>query len=557
MKKIIFLFFSCLFLQDIWAQKLRKEQFQNPPQSARPRVWWHWMNGNITKEGIKADLDWMKSIGLGGVQHFDANLGTPQIVAAESMTTGFDAFGFDPERLKRTADLEMASGVNRFVIHTSVHQPFVDSHKPGLSLGTVGQWFTRNETWAKEAKVWVDYLSRSSYLLQQGRNVADLLYLYGENQNITWLTKDKLPTIPQGYEFDFVNASALKEAIQVKEEKLFSKNGNAYQILVLDSTAKAMTLSTLQRVETLLNKGAKVTGTIPEYSPSLSDNIHEFELIRQRVMLHANFLKGDLKKILSQMKVSPDVESDDLSLRFRHRTHNQQEIFWVSHRSDTPMKVKLQLRVSGKIPQLWNPVTGEIQQLTFSIQGGKTYLTLDMTSWDAQFIIFDQPTSLKTLTLKELKPQKVLTINSEWSLELGTQKITLDSLYSWTERKENDLKYFSGRGIYETTFDLNSVNPKNNYWIDLGQVHEIAEVFLNGKSQGIVWKKPYLVTLNGLKSGGNHLKIAVTNLWVNRLIGDAGLPDAQKSTFTLFPFYQSSDSLLSSGLLSEVSIWKK
>src|SRR5882757_5472529 len=57
-----------------------KKGFQNPPNSARPRVWWHWMNGNITKEGIKLDLEWMKNVGLGGFQNFDAALGTPQVV---------------------------------------------------------------------------------------------------------------------------------------------------------------------------------------------------------------------------------------------------------------------------------------------------------------------------------------------------------------------------------------------------------------------------------------------------------------------------------------------
>jgi hypothetical protein len=54
--------------------------FQSPPDSAKPRVWWHWMSGNITKEGIKADLEWMKRAGIGGFQNFDAGLNTPQVV---------------------------------------------------------------------------------------------------------------------------------------------------------------------------------------------------------------------------------------------------------------------------------------------------------------------------------------------------------------------------------------------------------------------------------------------------------------------------------------------
>jgi len=57
-----------------------QRDFLNPPAGARPRVWWHWMNGNITKEGIKLDLEWMKRVGIGGLQNFDAALATPKVV---------------------------------------------------------------------------------------------------------------------------------------------------------------------------------------------------------------------------------------------------------------------------------------------------------------------------------------------------------------------------------------------------------------------------------------------------------------------------------------------
>src|SRR5512139_873011 len=55
--------------------------FQDPPAIAKPRVWWHWMSGNVTKAGIKADLEWMRRAGIAGFQNFDAGLETPQIVA--------------------------------------------------------------------------------------------------------------------------------------------------------------------------------------------------------------------------------------------------------------------------------------------------------------------------------------------------------------------------------------------------------------------------------------------------------------------------------------------
>ena len=78
-----------------------KDGFASPPDSARPRVWWHWMNGNVTRDGIAKDLAWMKRVGIGGVQNFDANLATPQIVDKRLvyMTPEWkDAFRFAVQR---------------------------------------------------------------------------------------------------------------------------------------------------------------------------------------------------------------------------------------------------------------------------------------------------------------------------------------------------------------------------------------------------------------------------------------------------------------------------
>src|SRR5207249_4824607 len=130
------------------------------------------------------------------------------LVAAESMTAFGNTFAFSPETLKPYADRELAMGLNRFVIHTSVHQPD-ERLGPGATLGPFGQWFTRHETWAQQAKPWVTYLARSDYLLQQGRFVADIAYLYGEDNNITNLFGGAPPPIPVGYNFDYVNADAL------------------------------------------------------------------------------------------------------------------------------------------------------------------------------------------------------------------------------------------------------------------------------------------------------------------------------------------------------------
>ena len=101
--------------------------------------------------------------------------------------------------------------------------------------------------------------------------------------------------------------------------------------------------------------------------------------------------------------------------------------------------------------------------------------------------------------------------------------------------------------------------PKGTgYQIDLDEVKNIAEVIINGKNLGTVWKKPFIVNITeGLKVGDNTIEIKVTNLWVNRLIGDAQPDVKQKITFTTMPFYQANSPLLPSGLMGEVKILMK
>ena len=57
-----------------------KDGFSSPPSHVRPQIWWHWMNGNITKDGIRKDIEWFNRIGLGGFHVFDASFSSPQVV---------------------------------------------------------------------------------------------------------------------------------------------------------------------------------------------------------------------------------------------------------------------------------------------------------------------------------------------------------------------------------------------------------------------------------------------------------------------------------------------
>ncbi len=516
-----------------------------------------WTPGSLTggsDEEVRSQGDIRESASV-------ANIYGQNIVAAESMTSIQKAFSFHPEKLKRTADLEMASGLNRFVIHTSVHQP-LDDKKPGFSLGPFGQYFTRQETWAETGgKAWMEYLGRSSHLLQQGKNVADILYYYGENQNITLITREKLPNIPAGYEFDFVNSNALINAIEVKNGKLVARcrdatcNVSTYEILVLDETAKNMTLPVLKKLQALVKGGAKVTGTKPEQSPSLGDNQAEFQSIVNDIWNNPNVIKTSTANALKDLKVSEDVVISNSSAKilYRHRQSIEQDIYWLNNRSDKENSAEVSFRISGKLPELWNAISGKTEKISYQIKDGRTIIPLKFDAWDAYFIVFKENTSIQSFTKPAKKETQLTQISSPWKVSFNDKNATLDKLSSWTENTDVDIKYFSGTANYENTFNVSS-KGKGTYLIDLGEVKNVAEVIVNGKSQGVVWKSPFKINVDNLVVGNNTIQVKVTNLWVNRLIGDAQPGVKVKTTFTTMPFYQANSPLLPSGLLGPVRV---
>ncbi len=494
------------------------------------------------------------------------------LVAAESLTAlGIPdkAWSYSPENLKPTADLELASGLNRFVIHCSVHQP-TDDKIPGLGLGPFGQWFTRHETWAEEAKPWTTYLARSSYLLQQGKFVADVVYYYGEDNNITSLFGRKLPDVPGGYNYDFINPDALINLLSVKDGKLVTPSGMSYHLLVLDSNAIRMSLPVLKKIEKLVKGGATISGVEPQSTPSLSDDPAEFKRIVTEIWHSGNprVLTGKtIEETLNQMDVVPDFAyskpSPDTKLMYVHRTLPGKEIYWVNNRKDSVEDLTATFRVSGKVPQIWFAETGKTESLSYNIADGVTKVKLHMEPNDALFIVFKDKATKTSVELPPVKVNELATIDGSWKVDFQKGRgapvsATFDKLTSFTENADAGIKYFSGTATYTKTFTADKAwfTKDGELWLNLGDVKNLAEVMLNGKSLGILWKYPFGVNISrALKPGTNTLVAKVTNLWVNRLIGDVQPGVTNKITYTTMPFYQANSKLLPSGLLGPVTIF--
>jgi hypothetical protein len=500
-----------------------------------------------------------------------AHLYGQNLVAAESLTAlgvGGSAWAYCPGNLKPSADLELANGLNRFVIHCSPHQP-VDDKIPGLGLGPFGQWYTRHETWAGQAKAWNDYLARSSYLLQQGRFVADILYYYGEDNNITNLFGKKPPAIPEGYNYDFINTDALMHVLSVKDGKLITPGGMSYRMLVLDSSAVKLTLPALRKLSELVKAGAAITGIKPMATPALADDPNEFNKLVNEIWASSNSkvtTAKPFKEVLTSLNILPDFEytkpQGNTQLLYVHRKLKNGDLYWVNNRNDRNEAVEAVFRVSGKQPQIWHPETGLIEPASYKIENGRTRVWLNLAPNDALFVVFRSPATKTEVTLAAKTEKELTTVAGPWKVLFqpnrgAPARAVFDTLASYTANSDAGIKYFSGTAAYTQQIDwqAGALEKGAQLWLDLGDVKNLAEVAVNGRSLGIVWKKPFRVNVtNVLKAGENRLEIKVTNLWVNRLIGDAQPGVTNRITYTTLPFYNAGSPLQPSGLLGPVKI---
>jgi hypothetical protein len=460
------------------------------------------------------------------------------------------------------------------VIHCSVHQPLIGK-APGLGLGPFGQWFNRNETWAQDAAPWVSYLARTSYMLQQGHFGADLLYYYGEDSNVTAIFSDKSPDVPHGYGYDFLNADALLHMLNVKDGMITTGSGMSYRVLALDPYASHMSLPVIRKLRELVNDGGIVVGSKPMSTPSLADDEKEFQSIADELWgsgtgEHAVgkgrvYAGQTLTEAFAALKLAPDLDyskpESDTSLLFVHRKLDDGDVYYVDNRNDRDEQVDVTFRVDGKQPELWHADTGAIEPASYTISNGTTKVPLHLEPWGTVFVVFRKAATGDSHVLPPVTQAKLGTLEGPWQVSFQPDRgapatTTFNTLASWSENTDAGVKYFSGAATYTKTLTVQKawIKPGAHLWIDLGDVKNLADVSVNGKSLGTVWHSPYRVdATSALKSGENQVVVKVTNAWVNRLIGDQQ-PGATKYTFTVIHPYKANSPLLPSGLLGPVQL---
>jgi len=495
------------------------------------------------------------------------------LVAAESMTAAMNPWNYGPADLKRIIDLEFVNGVNRPVIHTSVHQP-VDDKVPGLSLFIFGQYFNRHEAWAEMARPWVDYMARNSLMLQQGRNVADVAYFYGEEAPLTGLYGDKpVADAPKAHAYDFVNADALESALVNDGAELVTAGGSRYRALYLGGSSRKMTLAALRRLAFLVEGGATVVGMKPEGTPSLAGDATEYNALVNKLWPGGEEVQvgkgrvlalADIDVALSRIGVSHDFSfaggQTDTEIPFLHRKLPDGDSWFLVNRKNRNETVEAHFRVAGKAPEFWHAETGTSEAVSYRIENGETIVPLTLRADESVHVVFRKAATADTVTIRQGEPVALATLTGPWDIAFQAGRgapatARVEALAPLDESKVDGIRYFSGIATYTRDFTTpRGWKAGQPLWLDLGEAREVAEVSVNGKPAGSVWHAPYRLDIAAqARTGRNRVEIRVANLWVNRLIGDQQ-PGAQKVTWTALPAYRADAPLRRSGLIGPVTL---
>jgi hypothetical protein len=493
-----------------------------------------------------------------------AHIYNQKYVEAESFT-GIHLWNEGPGDLKPTLDRAFCEGLNRVIFHTWPHTP-QNAGVPGwvYAFGTI---INENRIWWPMAKPFMDYIGRSSFLLQSGNFAGDILFYYGDEAPNFAPPKNIIPGLGAGYEYDYINTDVLLNRLSFQNGELSLPEGQKYRLLVLPDS-RSVNPVVLEKIAELVKQGAIVVGPKPENSHGLL----EWEENDAKVRELADFLWDDvdgisiqkrdvekgrvycglpLRDVLLQNGIAPDFDfSGNVpaeTIDFIHRTTDNAEIYFIRNTSEINISGGAKFRTSRQNVELWNPESGNISPIKLvNYADGLSEIPLELAALEAVFIVFsgeETNKNQKTWDTETYKPEtfvtKQLEFSKKWTINFpaawkGPGIVEMDSLKWWNEFTEDNIRFFSGIASYENDFSIEDKGAgEKSFRISLTDLAEVAEVYINGNYTGTIWHTPfYLDITKNIVQGNNHIEIKVANTWANRLCGDARLPIGERITNT-------------------------
>ncbi len=506
------------------------------------------------------------------------------LVDAEAWTTWW-RWKDSPFIRKQYVDRAFCEGLNHITYHGYSNSPD-EFGFPGRSYHA-GVDMNPRVVWWSKARPFMDYLARCCYMLQQGLFVADVAYYYGDQAPNFWPLfanvpeKPLLPGLGKGYDYDVVNSDVILNRMSFENGKIVFPDGMSYRVLVLPDQ-EDMPLEVLQKLEALVSAGATIIGPKPMEVPGMSEYAarkSELKALAEKMWGNCNgttikqntYGKGTVvwghspKEWLDMNSVSPDFfcfdQELDPDLDYIHRQTGNTDLYFVRNKSLKSIRTDCFFRSGETRPWFWDPSDGSrLPAYIYSDQDFGTKVQLDLAPGGSVFVVFGEEENIKPTVFlawqnddfdvknTKGKARKVqvndlqdpIKIQGGWNVSFDPEwgapaEIDFPELISWSDHNIEGIKYYSGAGFYKKTIDVPAewkVAGKKIF-IDLGEVRELAEVFVNGKSAGVLWKPPFRADITDLaQAGSNELTIEVMNLWSNRLAGDNELPEEKRFTNT-------------------------
>jgi hypothetical protein len=492
------------------------------------------------------------------------------VAAAESFTgSRSDAH---PAMMAPFANAALSLGINRFVVLAYIHQPW-DDRKPGVTQDRFFLPYQRHNTWWDDGAGFWNSLTRSSHLMRKGHPVCDLLYHLGNDTPLKIATWRMRPVPPAGYDYDVCGDEVLIDRASVRDGRIVLPDGMSYRMLVL-AGGNRMTLAAAGKLRTLVHDGAAVLGPVkPEGSPSLADGPagdDEVRKIADELWDKGRVIRGVTPAAaLASLKTPPDFEvlGNEGSGKFlhAHRRTDDAEIHFVANHESRGRKITALFRTTDRVPQRWDAATGNISALSgWREVEGRTEVPLVLEAWESAFIVFRKPGVSATKRPAPGGLTADLPVKQElkgpWSVRFSSgggapEQSSFPELISWSDHPDAGVRHFSGAAVYTKDFDLPEIPPGRRLILDLGKVAVLASVKINGRDLGVLWKQPFAIDVtDALRPGRNNLEIRVVNTWVNRLIGDAALPEDQRIAWATWSPFKPGDALPPSGLLGPVML---
>jgi hypothetical protein len=469
--------------------------------------------------------------------------------------------------------------------------------KPGMTLDGIGLFYQRDQTWFKQSKAWIEYLTRCQALLQLGKPVVDIGVFTGEEIPSRSVLPDRLintlpglfgkekveaerkrllnegqpqRTIPDGvthsanmadpenyvgvlngYKYDCFNPDVLMQ-MTVKNGRVATPGGVSYGVLVIPAKHPmnpnaVMSDKVKNKLKQLAAAGAKIISG-EEYFKNLgsSKNIYK-----------APYWESSLEKLGAKEDLI--IENNANKIAWIHRKLNDLDIYFLTNQTNGKVSTVIKLPFSGKEILMWKPVVEYDWKYPENIYSEKDYTiaTFNFEPYES-FIVAIRKSDDEWAERWPINVTSVIT--NPWQVHFFNgvdtiKKISQSKLYSWSLSSDTVIKYFSGTAVYTNTFVAEEEWVGRGIKLIFDSIYNIASVKINGIECGTAWTKPYEVRISdAVKPGENKVEIEVTNTWRNKLIYDELHPE-KRTTWFNSPYKLKDKPLLPAGIVGEVKIF--